>query len=338
MKKKWQHIRHVHSLSGYMRVLSGIQPSGEPHLGNYFSMMRRMIEYQQSHELFCFIASYHSLTTISSGKELSENILNVAMDFLALGMDPARSVFWVQSDVPEVMELTWLLSTQITVPQMELAHSYKDKVAQGIPPSGGLFFYPILMAADILMFGAQRVPVGKDQKQHLEMTREICRRFNNQYGEILVMPEPDILEDVATVPGVDGRKMSKSYGNAIYPFAPEKKLRKTIMSIQTDSTPVEAPKDPENSALFDIFALFLDADGRRQLADRFRTPGEGYGHIKQSLFETILEYFEEHRERRAELVKHPDDVRDILREGARRAREVARPYLEKARQATGMVY
>ena len=321
-----------------MRVLSGIQPSGRPHLGNYFSMMRRMIEYQARCDLYCFIASYHSLTTVTDGKQLSEQTLGVAIDFLALGMDPERSVFWVQSDVPEVLELAWLLSMHITVPQMELAHSYKDKVAQGISPSGGLFFYPVLMTADILLFGAERVPVGRDQKQHLEMARDICGRFNNAYGETFIMPEADILHTVATVPGIDGRKMSKSYNNAIYPFAPEKELRKSIMAIQTDSTPVDEPKNPEGSALYDIFALFLDEQGRTNLAERFRTPGEGYGHIKQDLYQTVLKYFGSYREKHAELSKRPDDIRDMLKSGAARARATARPFLERARERVGLIY
>jgi tryptophanyl-tRNA synthetase len=321
-----------------MRVLSGIQPSGTPHLGNYFSMMKRMVEYQQQHELFCFIASYHSMTTVDSGAVLAENVLNVAADFLALGLDPERAVFWVQSDVPEVLELTWILSMQITASQLELGHSFKDKVGQGFQPSGGLFFYPVLMAADILLFGTERVPVGKDQKQHLEMTRDICRRFNQQYGEVLVMPEPDILTDVALVPGIDGRKMSKSYNNAIYPFAPEKQLKKSVMSIETDSTPVDQPKPYRDTPLFDIYRLFLDEAGVQGLIEKFQTPGVGYGHIKQDLFQTILEYFGERRARREEIMRRPDDVRDILAAGARKAREAARPYLEAARAKTGLRY
>ena len=321
-----------------MRVLSGIQPSGQLHLGNYFSMMRQMIRYQQTEDLFCFVASYHALTTVFEREKLEEGIRNALLDFLALGMDPDKSTFWVQSDVPEVTELTWLLSTSITVPQLELAHSYKDKVAQGISPSGGLFFYPILMAADILAFGGERVPVGKDQKQHLEFTRDIAGRFNNRYGEVFKVPEPEIGEEVAVVPGVDGRKMSKSYGNAIYFFAPEKKLRKTVMSIVTDSTGVDEAKDPDQSVLYQIFCVFLDEKGRGELADRFRTPGTGYGHFKQELFEKIMDTFSESRKRREELEADPGYLQEVMSKGAEKARAVASDYLDRARQAVGLRY
>lgn len=320
-----------------MRILSGIQPSGRPHLGNYFSMMKRMLEYQETSELFCFVASYHAMTTVEKGEDLARNIEGVVLDFLALGMDPNRSTFWVQSDVPEVTELTWILSMQITVPQLELAHSFKDKVAQGIIPSGGLFIYPILMAADILTFRSEKVPVGKDQKQHLEFTRDIARRFNNVYGDILTMPEADISEDVAVVPGLDGRKMSKSYKNTIDFFAAEKDLKKAVSSIVTDSKGVDDVKEPEGP-LYDIYSLFLDEDGRKALADRFRTPGTGYGHIKMDLLKAILEHFGEARERRATLEKDPDTVRDILAAGAKKARAVAAPLLDEVRKATGLRY
>lgn len=320
-----------------MRILSGIQPSGRPHLGNYFSMMKRMLEYQETSELFCFVASYHAMTTVEKGEDLARNIEGVVLDFLALGMDPNRSTFWVQSDVPEVTELTWILSMQITVPQLELAHSFKDKVAQGIIPSGGLFIYPILMAADILTFRSEKVPVGKDQKQHLEFTRDIARRFNNVYGEILTMPEADISEDVAVVPGLDGRKMSKSYKNTIDFFATEKDLKKAVSSIVTDSKGVDDVKEPEGP-LYDIYSLFLDEDGRKALADRFRTPGTGYGHIKMDLLKAILEHFGEARERRATLEKDPDTVRDMLAAGAKKARAVAAPLLDDVRKATGLRY
>lgn len=301
-------------------------------------MMKRMVEYQDSHELFCFIASYHSMTTVDKGEVLAENILNVAADFLALGLDPERSTFWVQSDVPEVMELAWLLSMHITVKQLELGHSFKDKVGQGFSASSGLFFYPVLMAADIVLFGAEKVPVGKDQKQHLEMARDIARRFNLQFGEVLKIPEPDILTDVAVVPGIDGRKMSKSYNNAIYPFAPDKQLKKSVMAIETDSAPVEEAKPYKDTPLFDIYRLFLDEAGTTGLIEKFQTPGVGYGHIKQDLLKAILEYFGPYRERRAEIMQRPDDVRDILSAGAKKAREAARPYLELARSKTGLVY
>ncbi|PKL29694.1 MAG: tryptophan--tRNA ligase, partial [Spirochaetae bacterium HGW-Spirochaetae-10] len=292
---------------------------------------------QETSELFCFVASYHAMTTVEKGEDLARNIEGVVLDFLALGMDPNRSTFWVQSDVPEVTELTWILSMQITVPQLELAHSFKDKVAQGIIPSGGLFIYPILMAADILTFRSEKVPVGKDQKQHLEFTRDIARRFNNVYGDILTMPEADISEDVAVVPGLDGRKMSKSYKNTIDFFATEKDLKKAVSSIVTDSKGVDDVKEPEGP-LYDIYSLFLDEDGRKALADRFRTPGTGYGHIKMDLLKAILEHFGEARERRATLEKDPDTVRDILAAGAKKARAVAAPLLDDVRKATGLRY
>lgn len=297
-----------------------------------------MVEYQESSELFCFIASYHSMTTVDDGKLLADNILNVAADFLALGIDPERATFWVQSDVPEVMELAWMLSMHITVSQLQLGHSFKDKTDQGFNPSSGLFFYPVLMAADIVLFGAEKVPVGKDQKQHLEMARDIARRFNAQYGEALKIPEPDILTDVATVPGIDGRKMSKSYNNAIYPFATEKQLKRSIMGIETDSTPVEEAKPYKDTPLFDIYRLFLDEAGIQALIEKFQTPGVGYGHIKQDLLKAVLEYFGPYRERRAEIMQRPDDVRDILSAGAAKARAAAAPYLEAVRSKTGLKY
>ena len=324
--------------SASMRVLSGIQPSGKLHLGNYFSMMKRMIEYQKNHSLYCFIASYHSLSTIFDKKVMTENILESAMDFLALGIDPDKSVFWVQSDVPEVTELTWLLSMSIGVAQLELAHSYKDKISQGIKPSAGLMFYPVLMAADILLFGGEKIPVGKDQKQHLEITRDICMRFNSTYGETFRLPEPDILNDVETVPGIDGRKMSKSYNNTISFFGTEKEIKKRVMSIVTDSTPVEQPKSYADSVLYSIYSLFLDEPGKKELQERFQTPGVGFGEIKLKLYHTILDHFEPYRTKREDLAKHPDDVRDILSTGAKKARETARSFLEKARLNTGLSY
>lgn len=321
-----------------MRVLSGIQPSGALHLGNYFSMMKRMIEYQKNSSLFCFIASYHAMSSVRDKDALKKNILDAAMDFLALGIDPERSTFWVQSDVPEVTELTWMLSMCINVSQLELAHSYKDKVAQGINPSAGLMYYPVLMAADILLFGGEKVPVGKDQKQHLEFTRDICLKFNNTYGETFILPEPDILSDTATVPGIDGRKMSKSYNNTINFFADEKKLKKSVMAIVTDSTPVEEPKSTENSVLFDIYSLFLKENEIDSLKTRFQTPGEGYGHIKLDLYNIILKHFTLFRDKRNELERRQDYVIDILNEGAKKARAVAVPFLERARSVTGLSY
>ncbi|GIX42514.1 MAG: tryptophan--tRNA ligase [Leptospiraceae bacterium] len=321
-----------------MRILSGIQPSGKPHLGNYFSMMKRMVEYQNENELFVFIASYHAMTTVQNQKELSDGIWNTVLDFLAIGIDPEKSVFWVQSDVPQVTELCWILSNFITVSQLELAHSYKDKIAQGIKPNGGLFFYPVLMAADILAFRTEKVPVGKDQKQHLEFTRDIAERFNRCYGEVFLLPEPDINEEVAIVPGIDGRKMSKSYKNAIYLFSDEKELRKQVMSIVTDSKGIDEPKDPDNSVLYHIYALFLNEEEKQILRDKFLTPGIGYGHIKQELYQKILDYFSDARKKRMELEKQKDYIIDILKEGAKKARSIAEEIMEEVRLKTGLKY
>lgn len=320
-----------------MRVLSGIQPSGRIHLGNYFSMMRPMIEYQKSTQLFCFIANYHSLSSVKNKKELQDNCLEIAADFLSLGLDPEKSTFWLQSDVPQVTELAWILSQHITIPQLELAHSYKDKISQGLEPSGGLFFYPVLMAADILAFGSERIPVGKDQKQHLEMCRDMARRFNQSYGDSFVIPEPDIMKDLAAIPGIDGRKMSKSYNNTICPFAPEKELKKSVMSIVTDSKGVNEPKEPENSVLYAIYSLFLDEKGRLELADRFRTPGTAYGHIKREFLDVILEHFSKARKKRENLIAHSGELKEILQKGASRARAVADSFLNKARRNTGLL-
>ncbi len=320
------------------RILSGIQPSGRAHLGNYFSMMRRMIEYQKESELFCFIADYHSLTTIKDPKKLREYIQELALDFLALGLNPKKSVFWVQSYVPQVLELTWLLAQHVTVPQLELAHSFKDKVASGISASAGLFIYPVLMSADILLFGSNRVPVGRDQRQHIEMARDMARRFNLQYGDTFILPEMDILEESEVLPGVDGRKMSKSYNNAIYPFAPEKELKKTIMSIVTDSKGVNEVKDPNDSVVYRLSCLFLHTEEERFiLADRYQTPGTGYGHFKQELLDKILEHFSDARSKREKLSKNPDEIECILKEGANKAVVVAEETLDRARKKVGLM-
>ena len=321
-----------------MRILSGIQPSGDLHIGNYFGMMKRMIDYQEHNELFCFIVNYHALTSVFDAERLREQTLAAACDFLALGIDPEKSIFWAQSDVPEVTELTWLLSNITGMGLLERCHSYKDKTAKGLVPNHGLFAYPVLMAADILLYGAHRVPVGKDQKQHVEVTRDIAIKFNNTYGDTFVLPEPEIPDAVATIPGLDGQKMSKSYGNTLPIFAPEKKFRKRVMSIKTDSTPVEEPKDPDNSVLFDLFALFLDEAGRQELRDRFLTPGLQYGVVKQELFETIWEYFRPYRDKRQHYAEHQDDVRDILKKGAEKARAIGSEYLDKARRNVGLNY
>ena len=321
-----------------MRILSGIQPSGSLHLGNYFGMMKRMVDYQENNELFCFIVNYHALTSVFDADLLRRQTFEAVCDFLALGLDPKKSVFFVQGDVPEVTELTWLLSNVTGMGLLERNHSYKDKTAKGLPASHGLFSYPVLMAADILLYGAEKVPVGKDQKQHLEITRDIAIRFNKTYGETFVIPEPDIEEDMAMVPGVDGQKMSKSYGNAIEIFADEKSLREKVMRIKTDSTPVDQPKPLENNILFELYSLFLDEAGKAALKERFLTPGLRYGDIKKELFGVIWDYFAPYRKERQRLLQDRQYVLDVMKEGARKAREVGSIYLERARRNVGLDY
>ena len=321
-----------------MRVLSGIQPSGSLHLGNYFGMMSKMIAYQEQEELFCFIANYHAQTSLNDGKTLARGTLEAAANFLALGLDPERSIFWVQSDVPEVQELTWVLSNFTPMGLLERCHSYKDKVAKGIAANHGLFAYPVLMSADILLFQSEKVPVGKDQKQHVEVARDIALKFNNEYGEIFTPPEPEIDDDVATVPGIDGQKMSKSYGNTIDLFLEEKALRKQIMRIVTDSTPVEEPKDPDSCNVFQIYRLFLDKSGQEALRQRYLNGGTGYGEVKQELFETVRDFFAPFAARRKEFLDNPDDLRTILANGADKARYAASKTLRKVRKKTGLAY
>ncbi|HMB15386.1 MAG TPA: tryptophan--tRNA ligase [Pelovirga sp.] len=321
-----------------MRVLSGIQPSGSLHLGNFFGMMNKMIAHQEQEDLFCFIANYHAMTSLADGKQLATGTLEAAANFIALGMDPEKSTFWVQSDVPEVQELTWILSNFTPMGLLERCHSYKDKVTQGIKPNHGLFAYPVLMTADILLFQSDLVPVGKDQKQHLEVARDIAIKVNNEYGEIFTVPEAEIDEDVATIPGLDGRKMSKSYGNTIDLFLGEKALRKQIMRIVTDPTPVEDAKNPDNCNIFQIYRLFLDRDGVEALRQRYLTPGLRYGDVKQELFETVRDFFAPYTEKRDELLADPDAVRRHLKHGAEKARAVASKTLDKVRKKTGLVY
>ncbi|WP_303720768.1 tryptophan--tRNA ligase [Malonomonas rubra] len=321
-----------------MRVLSGIQPSGALHLGNFFGMMKKMIEYQEQEELFCFIANYHAMTSLSDGKALAKGTLEAAASFLALGMDPERSTFWVQSDLPEVQELTWVLSNFTPMGLLERCHSYKDKVAQGLSPNHGLFAYPVLMTADILLFQSEVVPVGKDQKQHLEVARDIAIKYNNEYGEVFTVPEPDIDDNVATIPGLDGRKMSKSYGNTIDLFLDSKPLRKQIMRIVTDPTPVEEPKNPDTCNLFQIFRLFLDEAGVAELRERYLTPGLRYGDVKQELFETVHDFFAPYTERRKELLADADGLRKTLAMGAEKARYLASKTMRKVRKKGGLVY
>jgi len=321
-----------------MRILSGIQPSGSLHLGNYFGMMKKMIEYQESGELFCFIANYHAMSSVSDGKVLAKGTLEAAANFLALGMDPEKSIFWVQSDVPEVQELTWVLSNFTPMGLLERCHSYKDKIARGIAANHGLFAYPVLMAADILMFQSEKVPVGKDQKQHVEVTRDIAIKVNNAYGDIFTLPEPEIDDDVATVPGLDGQKMSKSYGNTIDLFVDEKTLRKQVMRIVTDPTPVEDPKNPDQCNVFQIYRLFMNKEQEAELRRRYEAGGLGYGEVKQELFETVRDFFAPYAERRRELLADPDGLRAILAQGADKARYTASKTLRKVRKKTGLAY
>ena len=321
-----------------MRVLSGIQPSGSLHLGNFFGMMKKMIDYQEHEELFCFIANYHAMTSLADGKALARGTLEAAANFLALGLDPEKSTFWVQSDVPEVQELTWILSNFTPMGLLERCHSYKDKVAQGIKPNHGLFAYPVLMAADILLFQSDKVPVGKDQKQHLEVARDIAIKYNNEYGDVFTVPEPEIDEEVATVPGLDGRKMSKSYGNTIDLFLDEKALRKQIMRIVTDPTPVDEPKNPDTCNIFQIYRLFLDKAGVEELRQRYLTPGLRYGDVKQELFETTRDFFAPYAEKRRELLADPEGLRKILAAGADKARYTAVKTLRKVRKKGGLAY
>jgi tryptophanyl-tRNA synthetase len=319
-----------------MRVLSGIQPSGRPHLGNYFGALRQYISLQEGNDPFYFIASYHALTAVQDPALMREYTFGVALDFLALGLDPAKSALFAQQDVPEVAELAWILSCVTPMGLLERAVSYKDKVAQGLSPSHGLFAYPVLQAADILIYLSEIVPVGQDQKQHLEITRDIAGKFNQQFGEVFVLPEPYILDSTAVIPGVDGRKMSKSYSNEIGIFDEGNDLKKKIMAIVTDSAPVEAPKEPADSTPFLILSLLAPEEETAEWEARYKAGGMGYGQVKSRLLQLVDEYFAPFRERRRELAAAPDYVTDVLREGGARARRVAREVMHKVREATGL--
>lgn len=320
------------------RILSGIQPSGTLHIGNYFAMMKRMIEFQAEHELFCFIVNYHALTSTQDGKALRENTIDAAIDFLALGMDPEKSHFWVQSDIVEVTELTWILACSTSMGLLERSHSYKDKTAKGITPNAGLFNYPVLMAADILLYQAQIIPVGRDQKQHVEITRDIAERFNNTYGPTFTLPEPLIAEDMAVIPGTDGQKMSKSYGNTIDIFEDEKSLKKKVMSIVTDSTPVEDPKNPDACNLFALYRLFAPAEKTSAMRERYLAGGVGYGEVKKELVGLIWDYFRPFREKRRLFASDRAQVAEILKKGAEKTREIAIPTIEDVRSRVGLEY
>ena len=321
-----------------MKILSGIQPSGQLHIGNYFGMMLPMIRNMEKSELYAFIVNLHALTSVHDQEKLAMGTLEAAADFIALGLDPERCIFWVQGDVPEVTELTWILSTITSMGLLERCHSYKDKVAKGLAPSHGLFSYPVLMAADILLYQAEIVPVGKDQKQHLEVARDIGIRFNHVFGETFVIPEPAIEESVATVPGIDGQKMSKSYGNTIPIFLEGKELKKGVMAIQTDSTPVEEPKDPDACNLYNIFKLFAPVDRLAEVRKLYVEGGAAYGYIKQELVDLIEDYFKDAREKRAELLQDKESLKKILAQGAQKAREKAAPTLDLVRKRVGLKY
>lgn len=321
-----------------MRVLSGIQPSGKLHLGNYFGMMKRMIEYQQDHDLYCFIVNLHALTTVFDKELLKQNTLSAVADFLALGLEPDKSVFWVQSDVPEVLELTWYLSNITPMGLLERGTSYKDKVEKGLSASHGLFSYPVLMAADILLYNAELVPVGKDQKQHLEMARDIAIKFNNLFGETFILPEPDIQKSLATIPGIDGQKMSKSYDNTIEIFSSKKQLKKKVMNIKTDSKQLEEPKEAEGNTIFELFKLFASQDEINLMAENFSRGNYGYGHAKIELFNKIDEVFAPLRDKKEAYLKDSDYLCDILKQGADKARNAAIPVLEKVREKVGVYY
>ena len=321
-----------------MRILSGIQPSGALHLGNYFGMMRPALDLQDEGEAYYFIADYHSMTSLTDPVERRRNSLDVALDFLACGLDSRRTVFFRQSDVPEVTELTWLLGAVTPMGLLERCHSYKDKLARGISFNFGLFAYPVLMAADILLYDSNVVPVGQDQKQHVEVTRDIAVKFNELYGSTFVVPELRIREATAKVPGTDGEKMSKSYGNTIEIFGDENVLRKKIMSIKMDSrTPAEPKPDADQNLAIQLLSLVAPAEVARDFEDRLRAGGLGYGDLKKALFAHYWEFFAEPRRRRAELAADLDQVHEILRDGATRARAVARAVLDRARRNCGLV-
>lgn len=321
-------------------VTSGIQPSGILHIGNYFGAIRQNIALQDSDEAYFFIVNYHALTTLRDADALKQYGIDVALDYLALGLDPNRANLFLQSDVPEVTELTWIFHCITPVSQLEKGVAYKDKVAQGLTANAGLFNYPVLQAADILIYGGNLVPVGADQKQNLEITRDLAGRFNQTFcpedEPLFPIPEPLIPEEVAVIPGLDGRKMSKSYGNTIGIFEEGKALKKSVMSIVTDSTPLEEPKDPNQDNVFALIKLFADDETRERIADAYRTGGYGYGHAKKELLGLVNETFGEARERRRDLAAHPDDVLDILREGGRRGRERAQEVMDQVRSRVGL--
>jgi len=319
-----------------MRILTGIQPSGIPHIGNYFGAIRQSVNLQSRGENFLFIADYHALTTQPKADDLRANVLNLAMTWLACGVDPEKTVFFRQSDIPQVCELSWILSTVTPVGLMERAHSYKDKIAKGFEANCGLFTYPILMAADILLYRSDLVPVGKDQKQHLEIARDLAIKFNNQFGEILTVPEGFIPDEVAVVPGIDGQKMSKSYHNTIPIFAKEKELRKIVMTIVTDCKGLEEPKDPDTCNVYALYKLVATPEELQEMREKMLAGNYGYGHAKQALFEKLWSYFEPMRNRYTELQADPGYVWELLKRNGDRAREEAEKLLKVVREAVGL--
>jgi tryptophan--tRNA ligase len=320
-----------------MRSLSGIQPSGILHIGNYFGAIKQFVDFQDKYEGFYFLANYHALTSSPDGETLKKNTINALLDYLALGLNPEKSVIFLQSDVPEHTELAWILANVTPMGLLERAHSYKDKTAKGIKPNVGLFTYPVLMAADILMYEPDIVPVGKDQKQHLEITRDIAIKFNETYGkEVFKLPQEKIVENLAIVPGVDGDKMSKSYGNVINMFIPKKEIKKQIMSIVTDSTPLEEPKNPDNN-ITKLYALFSTETEVEEMRQKFLAGNYGYGHGKNELFDKFMDYFTPFREKREQLEKNMDYVYAILKDGALKARSVASKKMEEVRSVAGLL-
>ncbi len=318
------------------RILSGIQPSGVLHIGNYFGMIQRAIALQNEGETFYFIANYHALTSVRDPKTLRENARRVALDFLACGFDPERGALFMQSDVPQVTELAWILSTVAPMGLLERAHSYKDKLARGMQASAGLFTYPVLMAADILIYDSDIVPVGRDQKQHIEMTRDLALKMNETFGNIFKLPEPRIHAATETIPGTDAQKMSKSYGNTIDIFGDEKETRKRVMSIVTDSTPVEEPKNPDASTIFQLYSLFAAKSEIEAMRARFQKGGTGYADFKKELFEKLWEYFSPMRKRRAEILSDKLYVDNVLIRGAQRANEIANDVMARVRSVVGL--
>ncbi len=321
-----------------MRVLTGIQPSGDLHIGNYFGSIKQMVDAQKENDTFAFIANYHAMSSGNGGADLAKLTMQTATDFLSLGIDPEKATFWVQSDVKEVLELYWILSAFTPMGLLERAHSYKDKVAKGIHANHSLFSYPVLMAADILLYSPDVVPVGKDQIQHVEIARDIAQKFNNEYGDILKLPEFKVEENVATVPGTDGQKMSKSYKNTVNIFGEEKKQLKTIKKIVTENVPMEEPKEYESCNVYNMAKLFLNENECIELQERYKRGGEGHGHFKLYLHEIIWEYFRPYREKREYYMNHQDEVREILHSGATKAKEIAMPMMDKIRTLSGIKY